>query len=57
MLLASFRRQHPGTIREGRLIPHMLPMAASQVGHPIALLILVIANNRLLHACCTIPSQ
>ncbi len=30
-------------------MPHMLPMPAGQVGHPVALLILMITANGLIH--------
>jgi hypothetical protein len=54
VLHAPFCCQHPGTIRERRLMTHMLPMAASQVSHPIAMLILMKTNNRLLHNCTSL---
>jgi hypothetical protein len=37
-------------MRERRLVPHMLPMTACQVGHPISVFILMIPDDRLLHA-------
>jgi hypothetical protein len=30
-------------------MPHMLPMAAGQVGHPIAVFVEMISNNGLIH--------
>jgi hypothetical protein len=30
-------------------VTHVLPVAAGQIGHPIAMLVLVIADNRLVH--------
>jgi hypothetical protein len=49
VLLASFSCQYPWSTCEWRLMPHMLSMAAGQVGHPIAVFILMKTNNRLLH--------
>jgi hypothetical protein len=31
------------------LVTHVLPVAAGQIGHPIAMFVLVIGNDRLLH--------
>jgi hypothetical protein len=30
-------------------MPHMLPMAAGQIGHPVPFFILMIADNGLIH--------
>jgi len=51
VLLASSSCQDPWATCERRLMPHMLSMTASQIGHPITLLILMKTNNRLLHHC------
>ena len=50
MLVAARFRQHPRPARHRRLVTHMLSMAAGQIGNPIAIIILVIPNDRLLHA-------
>lgn len=49
MLLPTFLFQNPGPIRHRWLMPHMLAMTAAQIGHPIAKLILMETNDRLLH--------
>jgi hypothetical protein len=50
MLFAPFFRQNPGPIGHRWLMTDMLTMAAFQISHPIAKLIHMIADNRLLHA-------
>jgi hypothetical protein len=50
MLLASSHGEHPRAIDEGGLMPYVLPMTTGQIGHPIALFVLVISNDRLLHS-------
>jgi hypothetical protein len=52
MLVASGFGQHPWPVRHRRLVTHVLSMAAGQVGHPIAMLVLVIGNDRLVHDAC-----
>jgi hypothetical protein len=49
MLLAAFRSYHPWSAKERRLVPDMLPMAAGQIGHPVAKFILMIRDDRLVH--------
>jgi len=49
MLITACGGQHPGTARERRLMTDMLPVPASQIGNPIALVVLMIADNRLVH--------
>ena len=49
MLIAAGFGQHPRSIAHGRLMPHVLPMAAREIGHPIAVLILMIGDDRLVH--------
>lgn len=49
MSAAAFFGQHPGSIGERRLMADMLAMAAGQVGHPVPLLVLMKAGDRLLH--------
>ena len=41
--------EHPRTVREGGLMPHVLSVTTSQIGNPIAIVILVISDDRLLH--------
>lgn len=43
--------QHPRATCHRRLMPHMLPMSARQVGDPVALLILMVSDDLLLHHC------
>ena len=50
MLSPAFLYQDPGPIRHRWLVAHMLPMAASQVGYPIAIFIQMKSNNGLMHA-------
>ena len=49
MLLAPLRRHDPRAIHKRRLMPHVLAMAAGQIGHPVAKFIEMIADNRLIH--------
>lgn len=42
-------RQHPWPIGHRRLMPYMLPVSAGKIRHPVAMLILVITDNRLIH--------
>jgi hypothetical protein len=57
MLLTSDYCQHPGTIRERGLMPHVLPMTAGQIGNPVVLFILMISDDRLLHLVLTLVAQ
>ncbi len=41
--------EHPGAAGQRRIVPHMLAMAAGQIGHPITHLIFMKANYLLLH--------
>jgi hypothetical protein len=50
MLAPAFLCQNPGTICHRWLVPHMLTMAALKIGHPVAIFVQMIADNRLLHA-------
>ena len=45
----AFRREHPRAREERRLMAHMLPMTAGQVGDPVAVLIQVVPDDRLVH--------
>src|SRR3954462_5790813 len=38
--------QDPGPLHPGGLVPHVLRVAALQLGHPVALLIPVVAHDR-----------
>ena len=50
MLAAALAGDDPWPVHEWWLMPHMLSMAAGQIGHPIALFILMITDNGLVHA-------
>jgi hypothetical protein len=47
---ASFLGQHPRTARHRRLMTHMLPMAAGEIGYPILVFVQMIGHDRLIHA-------
>lgn len=49
ILIAAGDGEHPRAIREGRLMPNVLSMPTGQIGDPIAIVILVISDDRLLH--------
>jgi hypothetical protein len=49
MLLTPCDGEYPRAIDEGGLMPYVLPMTAGQISHPIAVFVLVIPNDRLLH--------
>jgi len=49
VLFTSSDGKHPRAIREWRLVPYVLPMTTGQIGNPIAIVILVISNDGLLH--------
>ena len=49
MVSPAFLCQDPGPIRHRRLVAHMLTMAALEIGHPIALLVLVKPHNGPIH--------
>jgi hypothetical protein len=49
MLFPTFLCQNPRPIRHRRLVTHMLTMATLKIGHPIALLVLVKADNGPMH--------
>ena len=48
-LLTPTGREHPRALCEGRLVPYMLPMTTGQFGNPVAIFILVVSDNGLLH--------
>lgn len=49
MLCATFRRKDPWSKSHRRLMADMLPMTACQICDPIAMLVLMVAHNRLFH--------
>src|SRR5690349_16998120 len=49
MLSAARLGQHPWPVGHRRLVTHVLPVAASQVGHPIAMFVLMVPRDRLVH--------
>jgi hypothetical protein len=49
MLLTSSDGEYPRAIDEGGVMPYVLPMTTAQIGYPVALFVLVISNDRLLH--------
>jgi hypothetical protein len=49
MIVAALGGDNPRAIHKRGLMPHMLAMAAGQVGHPIAMFITMIPDNRLVH--------
>lgn len=53
ILIASGDGEYPRAIREGGLMPNVLSMPTGQIGDPIAIVILVIADDRLLHIVVT----
>lgn len=53
ILIASGDGEYPRAIREGGLMPNVLSVPTGQIGDPIALVILVIADDRLLHIVMT----
>lgn len=50
MLVAALGGDDPGAIHERRLMAHMLPMAACQLGHPITMFVEMVSDNGLIHA-------
>lgn len=49
MLLTSSSGQDPWTIEKWGVMSNMLPVATREIGNPVAVLILMIPNDRLLH--------
>jgi hypothetical protein len=41
--------EDPRMLVEGRLVPHVLLVAARELGDPVAVLVLVVADDRALH--------
>ena len=50
MLLPPLFRDHPRPADKRRLMAHMLTMPAGKISHPVSMLILMIATNRLIHS-------
>jgi len=48
--LAPFFSENPGPIRQWWLMSHMLSMPALQIRHPIAVLVLMKADDALVHS-------
>ncbi len=57
VLFTSSDSEHPRAIREWRLVPYVLSMTTGQIGNPVALFILVISDDRLLHSMMIHVSQ
>jgi hypothetical protein len=49
MPFTSGHGENPWAIREWRLMPYMLSMTTRQLGNPIAIVVLVISDDGLLH--------
>jgi len=49
MLSAARFGQHPRPVGHRRLVTHVLPVAAGQIRHPIAMFVLVVSRDRLVH--------
>ncbi len=49
MVGAPGQGQDPRAIDKRRLMPYVLPMTTCQISHPVAIFILVISDDRLLH--------
>jgi len=49
LLYAALRRHHPGAIGPRRVVPHVLWVAALEVGDPVAVLILMKAHDSPIH--------
>ncbi len=49
ILVASGDSENPRPTREWRLMTYVLSMTTGQIGNPIAVVVLVVSNDRLLH--------
>jgi hypothetical protein len=47
--LAAFRRDDPGTVLPGRIVPDVLGMTTFEVGDPVVVLILVKSDDAALN--------
>jgi hypothetical protein len=52
-LLTPLRLEHPRLGEERRPVADVLPMAAGELGDPLALVVLVEADDRPLHGVCS----
>ena len=50
ILPAALGCQYPGTAEKRGMVPDMLAMAAGQICHPMPFFVLMIADDRLIHA-------
>jgi hypothetical protein len=57
MPLATVGSESPWTVKEWWLMTNMLPVTTGQVGNPVALFVLMVANDRLLHVAPVVRSQ
>jgi len=57
MLLTSSDGEYPRAIDEGGLMSDVLPVATGQIGYPVALFILVISDDWLLHLVLILAAQ
>ncbi len=48
--LPAFRRIHPGPVDPGRIVAHVLVVAASEFGDPVACFVLMETGDRLIQA-------
>ena len=49
MLVSPLGSHDPQPIHKRWLMPHMLPMAAGQIGHPIPVFVEMVSENGLVH--------
>ena len=49
MLVAALSSDDPWAIHKRGLMPHVLPMAAGQIGHPVAVFVEMKSDNGLVH--------
>jgi len=49
VLIAPLLGNNPGTIDPRGIVAHVLCMATSEIGNPVALLVLVVIDNFLFH--------
>ena len=57
ILFTAGDSEYPRAIREWRLMPHVLSMTTGQIGNPIAIVILVISDDGLLHVVMILTLQ
>lgn len=57
MLFTSRDSEYPRAIDERGLMPYVLSMTTAQIGNPVAIFILVISNDRLLHGAMILASR